>query len=188
MRTLLFHTATACLIILFCAIAYADVNGDTWKGLPLAEAMSNALKAGKSMEAIVVEAIDAGADPVTVVKIAITLRADLAPVIVNSAVKLRPTLAAAILKAALEIQGVDSASVVTAAVTAVSDDVKAVTNLRFVALNAGIPQSIVDQAIGVVMGAPPGPVPTLDRAGTDQRGGYGGGYGGGQAPVASPSR
>lgn len=178
-----------CMLILCSSMAYAGIGDDIRRGVSLPEVMGSALKAGKSIEAVVTEAIDAGANPIEVVETALILRGDLAPLIANVAVKLRPGLAVAVLRVALGIPRVDSASVLTAIATAVSGDAEAVTKLRLAALDAGIPQGVVDQAVGAALGAPAGPVPTTPaEVGTGQRGGLGGGSGLGQGPVESPWR
>lgn len=171
--------------LLFAVTVYADIIGDLKKDL--SPSQTN-LSLGKPIETIVAEAIDAGADPVLVVRVAISLRPNLAAIIVNAAIKKRPNLAVVILTAALESRGVDAASVVTAAVTAMTGDTKAITDLRFAALEAGVLQNVVDQAVGTALGAPAGPVPASPTLGPGEHGGFGGGSGGGQGPVTSPWR
>jgi hypothetical protein len=178
----------ACVLILCSSTVYASVGSDIRGGTSLSEAMENALKAGESIEVIVSEAIEAGADPLEVVRAAVTLRPNSAPSIVHVAIRLRPGLAVTIMKAVLAIPRIDAASVITAATTAVSGNAQAIADLRFAALEAGVPQRIVDQAIGAAITAPAGPVPALGPTGTTERGAYRGGSGAQQGPVASQWR
>lgn len=187
MSKLLLRTGVTVLGLLFSLAVYANVRDDVGRGLPLPVVISNGLDAGKAIETVVTEAINAGADPVAVVRAAIAVRPSLAPVIVNAALKLRRELAATLLKVVLSIPRIEPSSVILAAATAVAGDPQAVANLRFAALEAGVSQSVVDQAIGAAAGTPAGPVPT-PSVGTTERGDYGGGQGQGQGPVASPWR
>jgi hypothetical protein len=59
---------------------YATVAGDIKAGLPMTQVINNGLAAGMSIDAIMGQALEAGADPCSLVKAAVALKIDLAAV------------------------------------------------------------------------------------------------------------
>jgi hypothetical protein len=192
-RSLCAFIGTAMLLISTSALA--DVAGDVRAGISVVRVINNGVGDGLDIETVVTLAINAGADPVEVIKAAIAVRPAAMYRIIHAAARAKPVSAAHIVLASLGISGVIPGTAITAAASAVTNNRTALTEIRDEALGAGVQEAAVDAAIERALGSTdtgssfwrgrsPGSPSGDSGSGTF---GGGGGGGGGNGAV-SPSR